>query len=406
MNLNSAIAGLLANMENDRILRVIPLLSKEISQADTVLLYRFQDNKSLQCISSTGTTDTLIRFYQPEKTHACGAMGKNAHVIIMPDAYAVEEPSTAHDREVALQYGFRSALTFPLWGKTGQWGLMIFLFRATPEFLSDEINQLQQWCQYCVLALESTFQKASVQGTSLFPGQDNVGQTELLAASISHELNNRLEGLKNYIHLLKNNTPAEHPNQQYIQVLDDELKKAGEMINQLAGLYHPEELPTESINIEQMVRELAPLMENRLDGKTLKLDYEFPSAFPCIEGVSGQLQSAFLNLMLNALQAMPNGGSIVIRGEIDPGNQNQIFIHVDDSGPGIPREIRSKIFKPFFTTKEKGTGLGLTIVKQIVKSHKGQINLDTSPEGGTRFTLSLPVHRQRSGEGEPDVSKR
>ena len=129
-----------------------------------------------------------------------------------------------------------------------------------------------------------------------------------------------------------------------------------------------------------------------LSAQSEKTDFTFHTHFdsdlPIIYADADMLYQAFLNLFINAMQAMPEGGTVDIWAKA--ANKN-IWIVFEDQGSGISKEILEKIWDPFFTTKDKGTGLGLGIVKKIIEAHKGQIRIDNRSEGGTRISIRLPV---------------
>ena len=122
--------------------------------------------------------------------------------------------------------------------------------------------------------------------------------------------------------------------------------------------------------------------------KNIKVKTELPESLPPIYAVSSQIQQIFFNLILNALDAMPDGGEVLISARALPGGVEMIF---EDNGPGIPAERRESIFEPFFSTKEGGTGLGLTVSYNIVTAHGGMLDLISGRGSGACFRLFLPM---------------
>lgn len=154
----------------------------------------------------------------------------------------------------------------------------------------------------------------------------------------------------------------------------------------------------EEINLEEGIRSTLTLLNHKLKSKRIRASVDVPAKLPCLTGWPGQLNQVWTNLIDNAVDAMPDGGRLDIRAELEerPDGSAFVYTHVTDSGEGIPEAIQSKIFDPFFTTKEigKGTGLGLDIVQGIVRRHRGSIKLQSQP-GRTEFIICLPVDRDQ-----------
>jgi two-component system NtrC family sensor kinase len=135
---------------------------------------------------------------------------------------------------------------------------------------------------------------------------------------------------------------------------------------------------------------LISLQARKLD---VAIECKLPRNLPYVRGSSEQLKQVFLNLLMNACDFMPNGGSIVITGNINGGS---VELQVTDTGPGLREEDIDRVFEPFFTTKRggMGTGLGLSVCESIIKAHNGTITACNDPEAGAKFTLTLPIHRK------------
>jgi signal transduction histidine kinase len=129
------------------------------------------------------------------------------------------------------------------------------------------------------------------------------------------------------------------------------------------------------------------LLSSSAEHARVKLELALP-ALPRVSGDEDQLQQVMMNLVLNAIEAMPGGGSIRASARLD---NNCVELVLDDSGPGIPVERRERIFEPFFTTKAQGSGLGLPLVHAILTQHGGSITVNGAPSGGARFIIRLPV---------------
>ncbi|MCD6302393.1 MAG: hypothetical protein J7M15_02580, partial [Anaerolineae bacterium] len=226
--------------------------------------------------------------------------------------------------------------------------------------------------------------------------QDQLVQAERLAAvgrlaaSVAHELRNPLMVMRNALYFLDRvvSSDGEHdPDtlRRYFAKLDGEIDRQNKIINDL--LYFSRNRP----------RRLSRVDINALAGETL-LRVEMPESVkvvkdlsPGLESISAdadQIQQVLVNLVSNAVQAMPDGGTLTLTTADDDGEW--VVVQVEDTGCGIDEEHLAKLFEPFFTTKEKGIGLGLSVTKSIVEGHRGEISVSSSPGEGSKFIVKLP----------------
>jgi two-component system, NtrC family, sensor kinase len=144
------------------------------------------------------------------------------------------------------------------------------------------------------------------------------------------------------------------------------------------------------VDINQLISDSLTLLDHQLGLNHIKVESDFGESLPPIYGNTGKLQQVFVNLFLNARDAMPSGGELAIHTGM---NESMVIVDISDTGNGIPSENLKKIFDPFFTTKSigKGTGLGLAVTYGIIQEHGGKIFVDSDTGRGTRFTLKLPT---------------
>ena len=238
-----------------------------------------------------------------------------------------------------------------------------------------------------------------------------VHQTRLAAigqvsASIAHDLRNPLSVVRNAVFLLKRRLPKDQPDcARYVQLVEQEIDVTDRIISNLTEMAHGKQPQKQRIDIEAFLSEVFERLEQR-NRVHLQMDLE-PRPF-IVAADPVQLRQVLGNLMANAAQAMPAEGHIRVRARRD-GDTDTIVLA--DDGPGIPPELRENVFEPLFTTKPKGTGLGLTICRQIVQRHGGTIELIETGNQGAAFQVRLPTVGaarpvRRRGEAEPgrDVS--
>jgi signal transduction histidine kinase len=216
----------------------------------------------------------------------------------------------------------------------------------------------------------------------------------VLAASVSHEVNNPLSSMIGFAELIAEMENVPEDARKYARVIFLEGQKIHKLTEQLLDISRQGKAEKQIQDLNQVVREVLTVTDHHLSRyENVEIEEELhPEALVCCFD-RGQVQQILLNLFLNAAQAMPEGGKLTVRSfretreDLGPG----MGFSVSDTGQGIPEEVREKIFKPFYTTKEKGTGLGLKICQDIVRGHGGTIDLESEPGKGTTFRVWVPT---------------
>jgi two-component system NtrC family sensor kinase len=225
-----------------------------------------------------------------------------------------------------------------------------------------------------------------------------------LAAGVAHELNNPLGTILLYAETMMKECGEDDPECADLKMIVSETKRCKRIVSDLLNFARQSPVIAQPTDLHAIVRELIELAPKRAKVSTVAFATELDPDLPIIDGDSSQLRQVFLNLMGNAVEAMPEGGTLTIRTRSEP--PGMITVEIQDTGIGIPAELLSRVFTPFFTTKPtgKGTGLGLSIVYGIIKMHRGQINVQSQAGKGTIFTITLPI-RQPSMETLPASTK-
>jgi two-component system NtrC family sensor kinase len=215
----------------------------------------------------------------------------------------------------------------------------------------------------------------------------------ILTAGVAHEMTNPLNNIsmiaQNFVSLydsLNKDTRIE-----MIEKVDEETKRIEEIVKNLLDFSKPKEVNRKEANINDVVRKAVKLMKNTLDISNVELHLSLSSGLPHVSIDNNQVQQVFINLIVNAVQAMSNGGKLFIATGL--GGEHVVKIEVRDTGKGIAPEFLPYIFDPFFTTKGvEGTGLGMSVSYGIIKSHKGTIRVESGLDVGTVFIIELPVY--------------
>ncbi|MEK7324242.1 MAG: GAF domain-containing protein [Chloroflexota bacterium] len=212
-----------------------------------------------------------------------------------------------------------------------------------------------------------------------------------LVASVAHELNNPLQAIQNALYLVRQEPALNEQAHDDLKVALTEADRMADLIGRLRETYRPttsEELRLESLN--SLILEVQKLITTHLRHNDIQFEFNPNPALPLVPGVRDQLKQVILNLCLNAVEAMPDGGQLAISaGYARP--ERQVLITIADTGIGIDPVSKDNIFDPFFTTKPGGTGLGLAITYDIVQRHNGRIEVDSKMGEGTKFKIWLPA---------------
>jgi signal transduction histidine kinase len=212
-----------------------------------------------------------------------------------------------------------------------------------------------------------------------------------MTAAISHEIRNPLGIIKSSAELLKKKMTTLEPGNRIPQIIVDEAGRLNNIITDFLNYAKPRDPKFIPCRVEEIIQKNIRFLEPHIQEQGYRICWDVPQDIPNIDADGEMLYQSFLNLLINAMQAMPEGGDIHIQLSQ---NENRMKIVFDDQGSGIPDHLKDKIWDPFFTNKEKGTGLGLGIVKKIIEAHNGTVQIDNSDEGGARVTIELPVRQE------------
>lgn len=211
----------------------------------------------------------------------------------------------------------------------------------------------------------------------------------LLAAGVAHEVNTPLTGISSFTQMLLEQADPDDPRTRLLEKIERQTFRAAKIVNSLLHLSRPVQSETGPVDLHVVVNDVLSLLEHQFRSASVQVRKELRAEGPMVRAVEHKLQQVFLNLFLNARDAMPKGGWVTIATRCDG---DHVVVEVSDTGAGIPAEHLARIYDPFFSTKPigQGTGLGLSITYGIVQEHEGTIVCDSQVGQGTRFTLSLP----------------
>ncbi len=222
---------------------------------------------------------------------------------------------------------------------------------------------------------------------------DKLSSIGLLAAGVAHEVNTPLAVISTYAQMLAKQISEDDTKSKLLEKIAKQTFRASEIVNSLLNFSRTSTTEFDEVDLNRVIRETTTLIGHQLDKAGVRTELQLEEALPAVRGNSGKLQQVFLNLFLNARDAMEGGGVLRVHSWSEDGLAR---IDVADTGQGIPPGHLERIYDPFFTTKgsRKGTGLGLSVTYGIVKEHGGTIEVDSKPGSGTRFHLDFPLSRK------------
>ena len=218
-----------------------------------------------------------------------------------------------------------------------------------------------------------------------------------LLGRLAHEIRNPLSSLDIHVQLLEEDLAQLAPETrerctERLEIIQGELRRLENLVKQFLRLAGPSELDLQPVDIARVLGHVCELLRPEAAARKIDISLELANATPTLMADPDQLTQALLNLIINAVQAVDEGGRIAVSTRLIDGG---VFgIEVQDSGPGIPAASQETIFEPYFTTKPEGTGLGLWIAQQIALAHGGALHVWNAPAGGAVFSLRLPITDQ------------
>ena len=238
--------------------------------------------------------------------------------------------------------------------------------------------------------------------------QEQLLQSEKLAAmgrltsQIAHELNNPLYGIMNTLELLKTEISPQSKRRKILEMAHSETVRLSEMLRKMLSFSKPDQEERQPVDINSVLDEILLLHEKQFRENDITIVSAFADGLGLVNASKNQLRQVFLNMVANARDAMPHGGTLTVTTS---GNQDDIKIEISDTGMGISEENIGKIFDSFFTTKDevKGVGLGLSVCYGFIKDHGGDIKVKSKLDTGTTFTITLPVHANATVEKKADA---
>jgi len=253
----------------------------------------------------------------------------------------------------------------------------------------DDVGQLGRQFNEMVEQLDQNRQEIEEFHTREMARAEHLATLGELAAGLAHEIRNPLAGIAGVVDIMGKELPANSPSRSVIGEVHREILHIQAILNDLLSYARPRPPDVHPANLNTTIEQAAMLARQQVLTKPIQVLFEPNPTIPLVEHDPALIQQVALNLMLNGTQAISGTGQVRTALRVEPGF---VVIQVSDTGRGISAEALPRIFKPFFTTRSEGTGLGLSLANSIVQSHNGRIEVSSTPGKGTQFRIWLPVH--------------
>jgi two-component system, NtrC family, sensor kinase len=300
---------------------------------------------------------------------------------------------------------------YPIWEKDGKINKFIHISHDITQRKREEeeiTRRLEQMVEERTLELKEVHDKLL--------HQDKMASLGKLAASVVHEINNPMAGILNLTLLVRRILEEEDPSrlnvrkiQDYLKLMETETRRTSRIVSNLLAFSRQSKVELNRVNLNRLIEKTLIINVNLLKLGRVRVEKQLDPQLPEIVGSDDQLQQVFMNFISNAVEAMESTDAGVLHIETRPSkNADQVEVLFRDTGVGIAKENLPRLFEPFYTTKKKGkgVGLGLSVVYGIIQDHGGAIGVDSQPEVGTTFKVSLPVEAHRRGRGRAGEVKR
>ena len=310
-------------------------------------------------------------------------------VLIIEDIWKaprVEYPQEAWDE------GIRMMLDIPLTVVDETIGLLRIYLTEKREFTEDELSFMVSIGEQCACAINKArlIENQKARYDQLAIHTEKMSALGRMAAGIAHEINNPLAGILLFSSNLSKKVPEKGPMKEGLDIIIRETVRCKTIIQELLEFSRDREPQKEMVNPNTIIEKALKMLENEFRLHHIQIKKQLSDDLQETMLDENQIEQIFVNLLLNAVQAIIKKGVITVTSRMDE-NREKALIEIADTGSGISAENIAKIFEPFFSTKPKGTGLGLAVSYAIVKNHQGDINAFSKPGEGTRFVLEFPI---------------
>jgi signal transduction histidine kinase len=396
-SLSSVSRTINSTLNLDEALRVITREACELMRARMCSLMMLDESREwLDLRASYGADDAYIK--KPRLSVEESLLGVVARRKKPMQVANVQTSSRYQNVEVARREGLISLLSVPLLFAGQSIGTLNVYTSRLYNFSNEEIRILSALAELSAIAIEKArLYERIVDVEEQLRQNEKLSALGLLAAEVAHEIRNPLTVMKLLYHSLDLKFPASDPRAKDTRIIEAKIERLNKIVEQILDFARTTEPKLAPVNLNELIDELGLLVRHKLANQNVRLIRNLQSDLPPVMGDAPQLEQAFLNLILNAAEAMPDRGTLTIKSRAlklprSSPRATHVVVEFKDTGKGMSEELQRRAFTAVLsTTKAKGTGLGLAIVGRIIETHRGNIRIQSRLGHGTVIRITLPV---------------
>ena len=386
-------AEISSTLQLDDVLQRIVAHARRLMDArvSSILLLDPEDASLLRPAATEGASEAYLA--QPARevaTSLTGEVVRTGRPLYAPD---VRKETRSRVADLARREGLCSLLLVPLRTKADILGVLNVYTGAPRRFAEDDVRLLTLLASQSAIAIENaTLHRDEMQTREQLRQSEKLAALGKLSAGLAHELRDPLDTVGRVISGMARDQAGEPGTKngvaEDLKVVQDEVQRVRLLVDQFLEFAHPRPPHFQRERMDEIVEETLLLIGPEARVRKVVIHKDWAADLPRVWVDGAQMKQVLLNLLLNAVQAMPDGGSLTVHVGVSGGS---LLVSIADEGEGIPPQVRPQLFDPFFTTREGGTGLGLSIAQRIIEGHNGRLRLFSHPGRGTTVCVRLPL---------------
>jgi signal transduction histidine kinase len=395
--LNKASQAMVSTLDFESVLKLVisevrSLLDTE--EASVLLRDPTSDDLVFAAVAGAGSEE-LVGTRMPVTKGIAGWVMQNRQPVLVQDAQNDPRFYSGVDQKIGLIT--RSVIAVPLRFRGAVWGVVEAINKVGGAFSEGDVGLLEALARSAAIGLvnaqsyqaERELRKLVEQSRVQLAQSEKLAATGRLAATLAHEVNNPLQAIYNCLQMMHNFQLEPEEQREYLQIAIEEVERLTSTVSRVLDLTRHPRRGMRPVQLNQAVERVLALTGKYLQHRHIALQPDLASDLPPTLALHDELVQVFLNLVLNAADAMEEGGVLRVTSRLT--DNGRLAVAFSDTGCGIPPEHLNRIFEPFFSTKEGGTGMGLNISSDVIKQHGGEITVESQVGQGTTFTVWLPV---------------
>ncbi|GIX44346.1 MAG: hypothetical protein KatS3mg130_0754 [Candidatus Sumerlaea sp.] len=307
--------------------------------------------------------------------------------------FDVRKAPRYRSRRMARKEKLASLLSVPIIYNDRPIGILNIYTAKPRTFSNEEIQLLNAFASLCAIAIVNARRyQEMVRAEEGLRKAERLSTLGILSAEIAHEIRNPVAIISMLVHSLMEDGAVAPDRQKDLQIIADKLERINRIVTQVLNLSRQQQPRLEEVNLNQVIEDLLFLLSHTLSARSILVKKRLARTLPMVRGERGHFDQVLLNLMLNAIDAMPRGGIIIVATRrATRAGRPHVVVSVRDTGRGIPEEIRDQIFEPFVTTRREGIGLGLFVSRKLLSQYDATLSIKETNEKGTCFEISIPI---------------